>query len=481
MRQRRPASEFNMPTFWLEHFGCRATQADAAAIEQQLVAAGATRAPAATAQLVVVSTCTVTAAADAQAREGIRAIHARNPEARILATGCYAQRAPEELAALEGVRWVVGNSHLGEIGVLLSAAPGPGEFVPLGALAAAGGESLPLSRTPKILTGNIFDSADLPISSSPGAAGDRTRPVLKIQDGCNHRCSYCVIPFVRGKSRSLPPAAVVEQVRRLVADGAREVVLSGINLGSWGRDLTPRCTFRDLLARVLEETPLERLRLSSIEPMDVTLDLVELAAQSSRLAPHFHVPLQSGSDAILAAMHRWYRAAHYAERILRLAERLPGAAIGADVICGFPGETDADHRATLELIERLPFAYLHVFSYSSRPGTAAAVAGAAVGAEEVRRRSRQMRALSAQKAAAFRAAQAGTTHRVLTLGRCGTTTGGRKWTAALTGNYLHARLEGAWPKNSWLTVRLESPPPGEHSPELAAHCVGPAPTPAPIV
>jgi threonylcarbamoyladenosine tRNA methylthiotransferase MtaB len=460
-----------MATFWLENFGCRATQADAAGIERQLLEAGASRTSAGEAQLVVVNTCTVTAAADAQAREAIRAFHARNPAARILATGCYAQRAPEELAALPGVHWVVGNSHQQAIGVLLRAAPAPAEFVPLGTLAAAGGGLLPIARTPKILTGNIFEAADLPFASGTGPAGDRTRPVLKIQDGCNHRCSYCVIPFVRGSSRSLPPSGVVAAVRQLVAAGAREVVLSGINLGAWGRDLAPRSEFRDLLARVLDETPVERLRLSSMEPMDVTLDLVELAVRSPRLAPHFHIPLQSGSDRVLGAMHRWYRAAQYAERILRLAERLPHAAIGADVICGFPGEADDDHRATLELIQRLPFTYLHVFSYSSRPGTAAAALASAVPPAVVRARSRELRALSGQKAASFRAAQQGTRHRVLALGRKGTAPDGRPWTAALTGNYLRVRVQGAWPKNSWLDVRLEAPLAGEPATDLQARCL----------
>jgi threonylcarbamoyladenosine tRNA methylthiotransferase MtaB len=293
---------------------------------------------------------------------------------------------------------------------------------------------------------------------APAAAGaGRTRPVLKIQDGCNNRCAYCVIPFVRGRSRSLEPARVKEEVCALAAAGAREVVLSGINLGAYGRDLAPRVPLRDLLSRLVEETPIERLRLSSIEPMDVTLDLVDLVARcggSGRIAPHFHVPLQSGSDTMLAAMHRWYRAAHYAERILRVAERLPGAAIGADVICGFPGETEEDHGRTVELIERLPFTYLHVFSYSSRPGTKAAALAQAVAPVVIRGRARALRALFARKAATFRAAQNGTRHRVLTLERTGTDPVGRAWTAALTGNYLHVRVPGRWPSNSWLDVRL---------------------------
>ena len=449
-----------MQTYWLENFGCRATQADAAAIEAQLAASGLERvASSAHADVVVFNTCTVTSAADAQACEAIRRVHRSNPSARILATGCYAQRAPEELAALPGVAWVVGNSHQTHIRALVA---GPGtedSFVPLGAL--SGTPPMPFENSPKILTGDIFEVGDVLVAPA-GVRADRTRPVLKIQDGCNNRCAYCVIPFVRGRSRSLSPERVRQEVCALAAAGAREIVLSGINLGAYGRDLTPRVEIRDLLARLVEETPIERLRLSSIEPMDLTLDLVDLVARSGRIAPHFHVPLQSGSDRMLAAMHRWYRAEHYAERVLCAAVRLPNAAIGADVICGFPGETEDDHRRTVEFVERLPFAYLHVFSYSSRPGTRAAALAGAVAPSAIRERSRELRALSERKAAAFRAAQSGGRQRVLTLERSGTGPGGRPrqenggqaWTAALTGNYLHVRVDGRWPRNRWLDVRL---------------------------
>jgi threonylcarbamoyladenosine tRNA methylthiotransferase MtaB len=313
---------------------------------------------------------------------------------------------------------------------------------------------LVMDIAPKILTGDIFEAEDVLVSRATGSEG-RTRPVLKIQDGCNNRCAYCVIPFVRGRSRSLAPERVKQEVCALVAAGAREIVLSGINLGAYGRDLAPRAELRDLLARLLDETPVERIRLSSIEPMDLTLDLVELVVRhSGRIAPHFHVPLQSGSDRMLAAMHRWYRAAHYAERILLAAERVPGAGIGADVICGFPGETPEDHKRTVEFIERLPFSYLHVFSYSSRPGTRAAEMAGAVPPAVIRERARELRALSAKKAAEFRAAQSGTRQRVLTLERSGVWPDGSEWTGALTGNYLHVRVAGRWPRNQWLDVRL---------------------------
>ena len=447
-----------MQTYWIENFGCRATQADAAAVEAQLAASGLTRSDAsARADVVVFNTCTVTAAADAQAREAIRRVVRENPAARILATGCYAQRAPDELAALPGVAWVVGNSHQGRIGELLVArelAPAA-HFVPLSDLTGApsGTFAMPLQYSPKILTGNIFETGEVLVAPAASAHG-RTRPVLKIQDGCNNRCAYCVIPFVRGRSRSLAPERVKQEVGELVAAGAREIVLSGINLGAWGRDLQPRVELGELLSRLVEETPVERIRLSSIEPMDLTLDLVDLVAGSGRIAPHFHVPLQSGSDRMLAAMHRWYRAAHYEERILRAAERLPGAAFGADVICGFPGETEEDHERTVALVERLPFSYLHVFSYSSRPGTRAAGIEESVPPGVIHARSSELRAMSERKTAAFRAAQNGTQQRVLTLERSGMHPDGRHWTGALTGNYLHVRVDGRWPRNQWLDVRI---------------------------
>lgn len=456
-----------MTGFYIENFGCRATQADAAAIERQLARHGCRPAAPETAQVLVVHTCTVTASADSQARQAIRALHKKNPQARIFVTGCYAQRAPEELAELAGVEWVVGNAHQMEIPRLIAnsecTAPGAGgPIFPLAMLSAA---STPLphvaSARPeaKILAGGLSGLDEVLIDPAEFAAvalGGHTRPMLKVQDGCNHRCAYCVIPHVRGRSRSLPPARVVEEILRLIDAGAREVVLSGINLGGYGRDLDRRTTLGDLIGEILDRTPLERLRLSSLEPMHLTAELIERIAASGRVAPHFHIPLQSGSDRILAKMHRWYRAEHYARRIELIRERLPDAGIGADVIAGFPGETDADYRATVDLIERLPFTYLHVFSYSPRPGTEAARLADAVEPEAIRRRARRLRALGAEKAAAFRAKQAGRIARVLTLQtfRDGATD-------ALTGNYLAVAIPGRVPSNQWLTVRLHAPVAGK--------------------
>ncbi|HUN61826.1 MAG TPA: tRNA (N(6)-L-threonylcarbamoyladenosine(37)-C(2))-methylthiotransferase MtaB [Candidatus Sulfotelmatobacter sp.] len=434
-----------MTTFYIEQFGCRATQADGAAIERQLRAQGCVAAGGAdSADFVVLNTCTVTAAADAQARDAIRKIHAAHPGTRIIVTGCYAQRAPEEIAALPGVTQVVGNSHKPEIPSLLktiAAATG----------APAREDPVPYHAAP-ILTGDIFGVSNVLVAPVLGGEGNHTRPTLKIQDGCNSRCSFCVIPFVRGKSRSLPVATVLAEIQRLVDSGFREIVLSGINLGTYGRDLTPRVEFLHLLRRILDETGVERLRISSIEPLDVTQDLIELFAQNERIAPHFHMPLQSASNRVLAAMHRWYRAEHYARRVELIYEALPHAGIGADVITGFPGETEEEHATTVRFIAERPFTYLHVFSYSLRPGTRAAALSGHLPGGAIKRRARELRALGDAKAAQFRSSQIGRSLRVLTLHR--DLKDDPAQTPALSGNYLSVRIPEVLPHNQWRTVSV---------------------------
>ena len=452
-----------MATCSIENFGCRATEADAAALRHGLLSTGLVLVEDhCSADLVVLNTCTVTAAADSQTRDAVRKIHRANPGARIIVTGCYAQRAPEEIAGLKGVSWVIGNSHQTEIPKVARELIGPSseevpfvlpsaqkDFVPVSLLAA---DEMSLARGPaKILTGDIFAQTSVQLAPAGVGEGDRTRPILKIQDGCNNRCAYCVIPFVRGRSRSLPPDVVIAEVRKLVASGSREIVLSGINLGAYGRDLLPRAGLSDIVYRILEETSLEQLRLSSIEPQDVTEELISLMTSSDRMAPHFHVPLQSGSDRILRAMHRWYRADHYAERVKRIRRMLQSAAIGADVIVGFPGESEEDFQATVALIERLPFTYLHVFSFSARPGTEGANLGAPVPATTIRERARALRARAQRKSFEFRASQAGRTLRALTLAG-----GGDTWTPAITANYLKVRIPGRFPANQWRETSLSS-------------------------
>jgi len=459
-----------MPTFFIEQFGCRATQADAAALEHQLLQRGYSLASRQLADIVVINTCTVTAAADAQARDAIRKITAQNTSARLVVTGCYAQRAPQELAVLPGVAWVVGNSHKPELPSIIENISAPSsakDFVSAESLRTS---ISPASFPASILTGEFEPK---PLLSAPvlGGEGNHTRPTLKIQDGCNSRCSYCVIPLVRGKSRSLPAATVVEQIKQLTASGVQEIVLSGISLGTYGQDLRPRSSFEDLLRCILGQTSVARLRVSSIEPMDVTRDLIDFFAANDRMAEHFHMPLQSGSNRILGAMHRWYRAEHYARRVELIRERLPHAAMGADVIAGFPGETDKEHAETLAFIGSLPLTYLHVFSYSSRPGTGAAKLSGHVPPAVIRKRARELRALGEKKASAFCREQLARELVVLTLrsGNDGSDpSGGRRahadavpgtpepagdYTPALSSNYLRAKVRGSWPSNQWLNVR----------------------------
>ena len=275
------------------------------------------------------------------------------------------------------------------------------------------------------------------------AAGDRTRPNLKIQDGCNNRCSFCIIPFVRGRSRSAPADRVIEQVRDLAAH-YREVVLSGINLGRWGREPGSTMRLADLLRRLLDETAIERLRLSSVEPMDFTDDLLGLMAASPRIAKHVHAPLQSGSDRVLRRMHRKYRPRHYADRVLKARAWMPDAAIGADVMTGFPGETDAEFEESRAFIASLPFTYLHVFTYSERPGTPAAAAEQ-VPMEVRRERNRILRELAAAKNLEFRRRMLGRTLSVVTLTE-----------GALSDNFLKVELAAPHPANQLIDVKIGS-------------------------
>jgi threonylcarbamoyladenosine tRNA methylthiotransferase MtaB len=413
--------------FFVQNFGCRATQADGAALESLLSAKGLEAAAERIhADLVVLNTCTVTSAADDDVRQTVRRVHRENPCARILVTGCYAQRAPEELAAMPGVEWVVGNSHKTQIADLVGSAPYHGN----------------------ILVGDIFAQHEFLSAPVEDAAGDRTRPNLKIQDGCNNRCSFCIIPFVRGRSRSAPAGQVVEQVRNL-SRRYREVVLSGINLGRWGREPGSNMRLAGLLRRLLEETEIERLRLSSVEPMDFSDDLLGLMAASPRIARHVHAPLQTGSDRILRRMHRKYRPRHYADRISQARRLMPDCAVGADVLVGFPGETEADFEESRRFIEGLPFTYLHVFTYSERPGTPAAEMPEPVPMPVRKERNRILRELAASKNLAFRRAMLGRTLSVVTLNATLHESG-----KALSGNYLRVDLAGAAEPNQLIDVEI---------------------------
>ena len=491
-----------MARFYIENFGCRATQADGAALERQFLERGLERAGAVRdAEIVVLNTCTVTEAADKDARASIRRLQRVNPDCRILVTGCYAQRAPEELAALPGVTWVVGNSHkhqAAEIATSPSLFPAAGSssassgFVPLGQLCK---DQLSREHAGNVIVGDIFAHTELLAAPVFEAANERTRPNLKVQDGCDNRCSFCVIPYVRGQSRSLPRERVIAEVRTLVDAGYREVVISGINLGRWGRDLVgssqlpavgsqlsvvgrqslvvgeqqpfssvhssqreskpERLTTNDqrlefLIGAIIEQTALEKLRISSVEPMDWSDELIALVAADGRIAKHAHVPMQSGSDAVLRRMHRKYRPWHYREKILKIRAAMPTAAIGADVMVGFPGETEAEFDETRRMIEELPFTYLHVFTYSARPRTPAAEQPGQVPVAVARERNRLLRELASRKKAAFMQSLVGTVVEAITL-----QSGGAEFSEALTDNYLKMKISGHHDANRWMDVKVE--------------------------
>jgi threonylcarbamoyladenosine tRNA methylthiotransferase MtaB len=371
-------------------------------------------------------------------------------------TGCYAQRAPEEIAQIPGVSVVVGNSHKHQLAEIANR-PAAG-FV---SLASLGGE---------IVVGDIFAHTELmaaPVFDAD-TASEKTRPNLKVQDGCNNRCSFCIIPFVRGKSRSLKLDEVLSETRALVGLGYKEIVLSGINLGRWGRDFaaaeaalsaatsaarlkacpdTKRTRFVDLLRAMLAETDIPKIRISSVEPMDWSDELIKVVADSPRVCKHAHVPLQSGSDRILRRMHRKYRPWHYADRIQKIRAAMPAAAIGADVMVGFPGETDEQFEETRAFIESLPFTYLHVFTYSSRPGTPSASMPEQVRGDVTRERNRVLRELAARKKREFQEQFVGKELEAITLTNV---EDGR--TEGLTDNYQKVWIDGQWEANRLVKI-----------------------------
>jgi threonylcarbamoyladenosine tRNA methylthiotransferase MtaB len=446
-------------SFYVENFGCRATQADGAAIEEQFRERGLRRADRPrNARYVVLNTCAVTASAEQDARAAIRRVRRENPGCKVIVTGCYAQRVPHEVASLPGVSAVVGNSHKNSLAqIALRAQPkqdhSPQDFVPISSL----------TREPQPFDGSIFVSdifAHTELIAAPvfDSANERTRPNLKVQDGCNNRCSFCIIPSVRGRSRSLKPDEVLRQVNQLVESGYREVVISGINLGRWGRDLHDKSMwsgrlrapkFEDLVRAILEYTSIEKLRISSIEPMDWSDSFIRLMAISPRIAKHAHVPMQSGSDTMLRRMHRKYRPWHYREKIEMIRAAMPTAAIGADVMVGFPGESDFEFEETRRMIAELPFTYLHVFTFSARPGTPAATLPNQVPVQVARERNRILRQLAAKKKRAFMQQFVGQKIEAITLNVTSEPAGGT-CTEALTDNYLKMKLVGRRDANQWL-------------------------------
>lgn len=332
------------------------------------------------AEITIINTCTVTQRADFQSRQMVRRAFRFNPESLIVVTGCYPQVDPEAFAKIEEVKYILGNAEKYRIPDLLP-------LMEKGAL--------PSIQVSDIQKESSF--ADIPLH----AFHRHTRAFLKIQDGCDARCSYCIVPHARGRSRSLPPESVMEHMRILKERGYREVVLTGIHLGSYGFDFSPPFPLEKLLRQLEEKETPPRVRLSSIEPMDFSEGLAHFLSTSKKICPHLHIPIQSGEDEILKRMNRNYTRSFLINLIQELHQTIPGISIGADVIVGFPGETEAKFRETYELIESLPFSYLHVFPFSKRKGTPAFQYSQVVDQAKITRRAEMMRELGKQKRRAF--------------------------------------------------------------------------------
>jgi threonylcarbamoyladenosine tRNA methylthiotransferase MtaB len=401
--------------------GCKLNQYDTTEVQALLEAEGFRTVPFdAPAQVYVVNTCTVTARADHSDRQAIRRAVARNPRAVVVVTGCYAQTNPDAVAAIPGVDFVLGTQDKYALPALL-------------------GEARKRAR-PLVQVSDVLQARTLPTIPLRRFAAGYTRAFVKVQDGCQHRCSFCIVPFARGGSRSQPVPLVVDQVEGLVAAGYAEVVLTGVDLGHYGWDLVPRTSLAALVRRLLDVRGLARLRLSSVLPAYFTEELLGLIESERRVCRHLHIPLQSGSDRVLRAMRRPYTARMYRTLVERLAGAIPDLGLGTDLITGFPGETDADFAATESLVEGLPFSYLHVFSYSDRRGTEAArLATPRVPPDVIRRRTARLRWLGAARQQSFRRQQLGRELEVLVLEHRDRETGRLQ---GLTDNYLEVAFDG---------------------------------------
>ncbi|MBM3777360.1 MAG: tRNA (N(6)-L-threonylcarbamoyladenosine(37)-C(2))-methylthiotransferase MtaB [Acidimicrobiia bacterium] len=407
-------------------FGCRVNQADSFAVEDALRIRGGVETPPDAADLVVVNTCSVTASADQGARQTIRRLARTNPEARIVVTGCYATRRPDEVAALPNVLRVVPNDDKERLVTQVPDSAGA------------------------CTTAERFGGGDGACGATlePGVAG-RTALPIRVQTGCDERCSYCIIPRTRGAGRSLPVASVLDRIRRAIDAGYKELALTGVHLGSYGRDLRDGTTLERLLDALAAVEGDLRVRISSLEPMDCTPAIVRLVARSARFAPHFHLPLQHGSDRVLRAMRRPYSASFFTGVVQDIAAVIPGAAIGTDAIVGFPGETDEDFERTVACLEGLPLAYAHVFPYSDRPGTEASALSGKVGGTTIRERGQRLREVARKASLAFQARQIGTVRNALTVD---------DGTRAVTDNYLKLDLPAGRPRNVRLDVRVSGVP-----------------------
>ena len=404
-------------------FGCRVNQADSFEIEEQLMANGGSAAPPQAADLVVVNTCSVTSASDQGARQIIRKIARENPSARIVVTGCYATRRPDEIAALSGVVQIVPNDRK-----------------------AVFAEDIGLTTAERFAGGDGACGADI----APGLAG-RTAFTLRVQTGCDEQCSYCIIPSTRGGGRSRPVIEVLREIERVRSAGFVEIALTGVHLGSYGRDLQDGSSLLSLLRAIQRESSSGessgriRFRISSLEPMDCGDPIVDLVGGSDCFAPHFHLPLQHASDRLLVAMRRPYTLAYYRRMSDRIRERIPHASIGSDVIVGFPGETDDDFRVLESYLQASPLTHIHVFPYSDRPGTVASALPGKVHGAIVRERASRVREMARELTRSFHRSQDGAMRSALTI---------EDGSLAVTDNYLKVKIGSGRVRNEWIQVRV---------------------------
>jgi threonylcarbamoyladenosine tRNA methylthiotransferase MtaB len=399
--------------------GCKANQSDAASLAAELLNQGHQIVPSShPADVTIIHTCTVTQKTDYQSRQIIRRMAAWNPRGQIIVTGCYAQVSPEILETIPGVDYVVGMAERKQIPKIIGSKEKSGKAAVL---------ISPLEKQEGFEEGR------------PPHFADRTRAFLKVQDGCNSFCSYCIVPYARGRNRSLPLDRVLLQARELAAHGFKEIVLTGIHLGTYGEDLLPPPSLLILLQALEKENLGLRLRLSSIEPRELNLPLLDYLANSPWVCPHLHIPLQSGDDGILRRMNRNYSASFFADLANRLAQAIPGAAMGADVIGGFPGEDDSAFQNTMSLIETLPLAYLHVFPFSKRRGTPAAAFPGQVPPQVIRARCHALRELGQKKRDSFCRSFLGKSLKVLVEGKRDRGSGLLK---GFSGNYIPVLLPG---------------------------------------
>lgn len=421
-------------------FGCKLNFAETSTVARMFAEEGITRVgPGDTPDVIVINTCSVTELADKKCRQAIRSLHRRYPEAAILVTGCYAQLKPSEVASLPGVAVVAGNDRKNRLPEFLH------EFVNSRKPAS---DVVP---TPKLLAFNPSCSQD-----------DRTRHFLKIQDGCDYYCTYCTIPAARGRSRSGTIASIVAQAEKAAANGAKEIVITGVNIGDFGRRTAdesgliaidgPRETFLDLIRRLDTIEGIERYRISSIEPNLLTDEIIEFCASSRRFMPHFHIPLQSGSDEVLRLMHRHYDTALFRHKIERIRQLIPHAFIGVDLIAGARGETEEEFIRSRDFVESLPITRLHIFPYSERPGTKALEIGHVVSQQDKHRRVNELLHVSERKMEAFARQFLGTVRPVLLeRGRPGEPMSG------FTDNYLKVSVDAPHNlDNTIVPVRLLS-------------------------